>query len=711
MKKLLFPIFLSLLVLSFASTASAEDKSLPGVWNGAVELPGTSLEVIITFTNGDDVSGKIDIPMQGASGLDLVFHSADPEQLSFSISGIPGEPTFNGSFESEHQIKGNFSQGGQTFPFYLERKGAEDADGNGGKSYESGPGILYEILPEVMEKASEKWNIPGIAVGIVTADSVFFMQGFGTADIESGHEVTPDTRFAIGSTTKAFVGFAVSMLADEGVINLSDPVRTWMPDFRLYDNIATERLNAVDLLTHRSGLPRHDLAWYGSERTREELFQSLRYLEPSEDIRVEFQYQNLMYMAAGVLIERTTGQSWEDFTQDRIFNPLGMNGANFSVNDLPKTDDFARGHVYMNDEISVIPYRSLDAVGPAGSINASASDMGKWLQFLLNDGKIGGQELVSKSAVDRLFYPRISFPAADSKTKARGYGLGWFTDVYEGHHYWHHSGGIDGFLASVGLLPDAGAAYVVLTNSSTNQAINEIPAIIVDHMLNLDPGDWRSRYFPDDEEPEAEPDETTPLADGDEPDEDGRVTGTSPSFALEDYAGVYTHKGYGTAEVKYQDGSLAVKLNTLEFDLKHWHFDVFHASGDVMPGQSIPVQFNMDTSARLVSFTAQIEAAVDPIRFTKQADQRLTERSYLEQFAGDWLVEGVQSLKLEIRGENLIATLPNQPQYTLNAIDENLFELDGLPGFNLRFDSFDDKATSATMIQPNGRFSVKRVED
>jgi CubicO group peptidase (beta-lactamase class C family) len=207
----------------------------------------------------------------------------------------------------------------------------------------------------------------------------------GHSDVDEELPVTSRTLFAIGSITKSFTVTALGMLADEGRLEWDEPVRTYMPDFELYDDVASERMTPRDLVTHRSGLPRHDLMWYGSELTRRELYERLRYLEPNRDFRAAYQYQNLMFMTAGYLAGRLAGMPWEDLVRQRIFDSLGMAGSNFSVDESQRSDDFAYPYATVGDDVRQIDFRNIDEIGPAGSINSSVAEMIRYVQFHSED--------------------------------------------------------------------------------------------------------------------------------------------------------------------------------------------------------------------------------------------------------------------------------------------------------------------------------------
>src|SRR5512135_766034 len=215
---------------------------------------------------------------------------------------------------------------------------------------------LIQQLRDFINASLALWQAPGVAVGVIRGEDVLLCEGFGLRDREGQQPVTPNTLFAIGSSTKGFTTFDLGLLVDEGRLNWDKPIRDFLPTFQLHDPVASERLTPRDMVSHRVGLPRHDLMWYNSPLSRQEIFGRLRYLEPNKDIRQAFQYNNLMFLSAGVLIEHLSGRSWEDFTRQRIFEPLGMNRSNFSVTASQQSDDFALPYREKKDQIERIPF-------------------------------------------------------------------------------------------------------------------------------------------------------------------------------------------------------------------------------------------------------------------------------------------------------------------------------------------------------------------
>src|SRR4029450_12945117 len=192
-----------------------------------------------------------------------------------------------------------------------------------------------------VRSALTTWKVPGAAVAIVRNDSVIYAKGYGVREIGKPAAVDERTMFAIGSSSKAFTSAAVAMLVDSAKVSLDAPATTYLPGFQLFDNYATREITVRDLLSHRSGLARGELLWYGSDYDRDEILRRVRYLEPTWSFRSQFGYQNIMYLAAGEVVEKTTKASWDDFIQKRIFQPLGMTSSSTSITALRGIENLA----------------------------------------------------------------------------------------------------------------------------------------------------------------------------------------------------------------------------------------------------------------------------------------------------------------------------------------------------------------------------------
>src|SRR5579864_1140411 len=325
-----------------------------------------------------------------------------------------------------------------------------------------------EAFDAYMAQAMKDFKVPGAAVAVVRNGKIILAKGYGFRDVEKQLPVTPRTLFAIGSVTKSFTVTALGMLADEGKIDWDKPVRNYLPGFQMHDPVATEQMTPRDLVTHRSGLPRHDLVWYTSNFTRKDLVEKLRYLEPNKPLRSTFQYNNLMFMTAGYMTGELVGTTWEEAVRQKVLAPLGMSGTNFSVEDSQKSPDFAQPYRKdrKTDNVAKIPFYVQGAIGPAGEINTNIEDLSRYLLFHMNKGKHEGKQLLSENNAAQMQTPQMVIQGTpDFKELGEGsYGMGFFMATYRGHKQVEHGGNIDGFSAQFAFLPQDQIGVVVLTN-------------------------------------------------------------------------------------------------------------------------------------------------------------------------------------------------------------------------------------------------------
>src|SRR5262245_4478229 len=353
-------------------------------------------------------------------------------------------------------------------------------------------------LDAVMDDAMAYWHTPGAAIVVVRGDEIAYIKGFGVKDVKTKQPVTPDTIFAIGSTTKAFTTAAMAILIDQGLMNWDDPVRKHLPYFRLSDPLANESVTLRDLVTHRTGLVRHDMLWYNSPWSREEIIKRIGLVPLSYPFRTTFQYQNIMFLTAGEAVAAAAGMTYEDFVRKRLFNPLGMRSANLSTAHAVIAADHATPHGKRGDKIEPIGWRNLDNVGPASSINASVRDLSGWIRMHLNRGMAVGKQLISAENIREMHSPqqvirlegrwKLFFP--ESETLQLSYGLGWFINDYRGHKLVMHGGTIDGFRASIMLEPKAKLGIAVLANLNGTQMPEATCYNLLDLLLELPKKDW-----------------------------------------------------------------------------------------------------------------------------------------------------------------------------------------------------------------------------
>lgn len=481
------------------------------------------------------------------------------------------------------------------------------------------PQTLLEGFDEWLEKEMATWKIPGVAIAIIYKGEVILSQGYGWRDVEKQLPVTPETLFAIGSCTKAFTTFDIALLVEKGKLNWDTPVRNYLPAFRLYDPIASAEATPRDIVSHKTGLPRHDFMWYGSSYTRDELFNRLQYIQPNTPFRSRYYYQNLMYMTAGVLVEEVTGTSWEQFTQKHILDRLGMNDSNFSVSVSEKAENASLPYELRDDAVVAVPFRNIDSIGPAGSINSNLVDMLKWLKLHMTC-KHEGEELLPYAALKEMHTPQTISPITPDllwheyhDVEHTTYALGWASQTYRGHTMIRHTGGIDGFISSVSFLPHEDIGVILLTNLDGNAGANVIHYHLYDRLLGLDHLPWSERVknFFDKQKEKGEQAKQEAIA--------SAKPGTSPSHPLADYAGTYEHPAYGMLKVVYDGIGLEVSRDGIEFRLTHHHYDVFQLQGKNNFDMFLLVNFTSDTQGNIQRFSAGFEPMVEPIIFERSS--------------------------------------------------------------------------------------------
>ena len=450
-----------------------------------------------------------------------------------------------------------------------------------------------------------------------------------------------------------------------------------------------------DLVTHRSGLPRHDLVWYSSSFTRADMVRRLQYLEPSKDFRSAYQYNNLMFMTAGYLVGQVAGTTWEEFVRGRILTPLGMQSTNFSVTDSQKSADFASPYQNAKDVVKLIPFHNIDQIAPAGSINSNVEDMAHYLLFHLSKGKHGDERLLSESNANQMQTPQMVEPSSErwKEVGLPSYGLAFGVSAYRGHKMVSHGGAIDGFTAQFAFLPQDNVGVVVLANLNSDK--DPAPILVVynvfDRLLGLEPVPWSQR-FKEDEQKQKQSEE--------EAKQKGFTTrkpGTHPSHAMKDYVGEFQNPGYGIVKIEQDGENLKLSLNLLSSPLRHSHYDVFEVPEDPLsPLEKTKVMFSTDVRGDISSLSMPLQPDVKDIVFARMPAK--VGRSFLEPLAGQYAHGGLV-YTVAIEGENALVLLaPGQPKYHLVPRRGTAFDVEELSGFSMEFRlDASGKATEAVM--------------
>ncbi len=464
----------------------------------------------------------------------------------------------------------------------------------------SDPAAAIAGIDADVDRAMQALHVPGVAVGVIVDGKVILAKGYGVREAGQPALVDADTLFDIGSMTKSFTATAVAAMVDDGKLEWDKPVVDYLPWFRLYDPIATQLITPRDLLTHRSGLPRHDFIRISTYLSREELVHRVRYLEPSATFRQKFQYNNLMYVTAGYLAGFEAGTTWEDLVKQRIFVPVGMTHSNTSAVELQQSDDYAHPHDLKDGKVVTIPVYDYQkfGVGPNGAVNSCVEDMLKYLEFHLSDGNVDGKQVISVAQMKQLHNP------STAATGGEQYALGWFVLYHRGHKILEHGGAIDGFTSDMALLPEEKTGVVVLNNRATALP-QDITNDLMDRLLGLKPQDYLEQTLAAQARGQANEAAAKQKFDA------ARIPTTHPSLELTAYTGAYFHPAYGVIHVERDGDGLVVRFDALDLHLRHYHYDTFAYETNL-------AQFHLGEGGKVKEMLLPLEPAVKPLVFVKQ---------------------------------------------------------------------------------------------
>jgi len=424
------------------------------------------------------------------------------------------------------------------------------------------------------------WRYPGMAIAIVQNDRVVYAKGFGVKEIGKSDRVSADTLFQIGSTSKAFTTTAMAMLVDEKKVDWDDPVRKHLEYFHLADPCADALVTLRDLVSHRTGVSRHDELWDNSSFSREEVIRRTGDVKLSKPIRTTYQYNNIMFVAAGEAVAAAAKTSWDDFVRTRIFEPLGMTSTRTRLADW-NSSDHSSGHNYSNGEIKVREVVDDTNVGPAGSIKSSARDMAQWVRFQLANGVIDGKRLVSEDALSETKTPqmamRVDKQARDTNPfiHVQSYAMGWNVQDYRGEFMVSHGGALNGFRTQLALLPDRGIGVAVMANIGRGFGLIALRNTLIDSLLHATPSrDWNAVYLDVEKKAEERADQLKKDRQA------KRLPNTKPSRELTAYAGTYHDPAYGDAIVALENDQLVLRWSRVVIPLAHYNYDTFLAVSD-----------------------------------------------------------------------------------------------------------------------------------
>ncbi len=477
-------------------------------------------------------------------------------------------------------------------------------------------------LDAYIGKAMVDWNLPGLSIAIVHDGRPVYLKGFGVRELGKPDRVDEHTRFGMMSTTKAMVALAVAMLVDEGKLAWDEPVQKVLPWFEMPDAAFSRKLTVRDTLRHNAGLgPDADLLWVRGDLDSRQILERVRELTPAYAPYSGFSYANVMYQVAGELVAAASGIPWDRFVETRIMQPLGMNESSASHAGMlaQHADNVSVPYFEIDGKLRRVSDGSVDGVPAAGAAWSSASDMARWLAFLLADGQVDGKRLVSEKNFRELFAPQVLVPAEEFYPTAKltrphwiSYGLGWFQQDYRGRFVAMHTGSIDGRTSIIGLMPEANLGVYVFGNADHVELRHALLWKVMDLYTGAPQRDWSAELLGLYGELKAEGKKKKAERDA------KRVTGTRPSHPLAAYAGTYSHPAFGDIEVTLEKRILTLRVGPLPENsgpLKHWHYDSFrwHA-GDGRQGEP-DAQFGQSSDGSIDSL---LLGEGNPVRFDRK---------------------------------------------------------------------------------------------
>jgi len=448
-------------------------------------------------------------------------------------------------------------------------------------------------------KAVKDWEAVGLAVAVVKDGKVAFAKGYGVRELGKTATVDTNTRFSIGSTTKAMTAAALGILVDEGKVRWDDPVTRYLPSFQLSDPYVTRELTVRDLLTHRAGLPGTDMLWYQSDNTPEDVLRLIRYARPAYSFRSGWIYQNVMYAAAGAVVAAASGMSWEEFIRTRIFVPLDMRGSVPTLAGTTGQPNVASPHDRVKGAVQVIENASVDQVNAAGSIWSSVADMSKWMRVMIDSGRVNGKALLKPGTWNELLTPVYVMPsgfypsAQLTRPAFNTYALGWFQQDYAGRRLSFHTGSIDGMVAIIGIIPEERFGVFVLGNLDHVEIRHALLFKAIDTWLGTGTRDWSADLRNIYARMQAQGDSAQARM------EARRIRDTKPTLPLEQYAGTYVDSLYGKAVVTYENGALRLRTSSKQAgSMAHWQYDSFRVNWDAAWRGSPMVTFVLGADGR-----------------------------------------------------------------------------------------------------------------
>ncbi|MBK5272324.1 MAG: serine hydrolase [Bacteroidia bacterium] len=418
------------------------------------------------------------------------------------------------------------------------------------------PSFITDSLDSYIQRGMEQWQIPGLAISIVKDGKVVLMKGYGFREAGKQDKVDENTLFIIASNSKLFTGTSIAKLDYENKLSLNDKVTKYIPWFKLYDSNATNMATVRDMLSHHLGTKtfQGDFTFWDSNLPKDSIIWKMRYLKPSKQFRQDFGYCNSAFLVAGQILEKVSGQTWENYVKENILTPLGMTNTYMNTAGIAHRSNVAFPHNNQYSNLTIVPFDNVDNLGPATSMVSNVKDLSKWLMLQLDSGKYEGRQVIPWLVIKKTREANTiigSEKSAAYPSHMRLYGLGLFMTDYAGRQVYWHTGGAFGQVTNVCFVPEERLGITILTNNDNQSFFEAIRYQIMDAYMNVpytDRSKFQYSFFAQEKKSTDAELEAMKI----------RVDRhNQPMVKLEDYTGDYYNTVYGKITIA-QSGQMLV---------------------------------------------------------------------------------------------------------------------------------------------------------
>jgi CubicO group peptidase (beta-lactamase class C family) len=563
-----------------------------------------------------------------------------------------------------------------------------------------------------MQKVIADWNVPGIAVGIVVKDRLVFAKGYGYRDYGAKLPLTPTTTMPIASNTKLFTSVAAGLLVEEGKLDWDRPVRSYVPSIQFANDDLNRTVTIRDMLSHRTGITRHDGIWYKSDFDQKALFDRIRYLEPTAPLRSRFIYNNMMYVGAGYATELLSGRPWEAFVRERLLEPLGMTSTTFSIAEMRSQADHAIPYTERRDgtELYRAPFYEEDAgVAPAGAMVSNVRDMSRWVIALINGGRVDGRQVIPASVIRETLAPSVALPNVNLELRGWGellnayYGMGRWVASYRGRPLAYHGGDLPGFHSQVSVMPyDSIGVIVLVIGDHAAPLYNVVSWNVYERLLGLSLTPWSERLNTIRLANKEAGKQARARAGG------GRVMGTRPTHDLDDYVGEFAHPAYGVLKVARGDTTLELDFRKSRVPLNHFHYNRFDTPDDERDGMW-SVNFLINPQGEIDR--AEVSLDEKAVAFERQVPAELTAVETLRRYTGTYVAPNGARFEAVIRPDSTLALRYASGTYqNLVPYRPHVFRIREFPDVRFAFTIADGQVVELTQVDPSGGYRFTRAQ-